>query len=135
MKTLASVILLLLAACGSSQPESTTPSNAADPPGVVADTRTELQRRRDAACDTLVPRLTQCAVDDAKAELAAGRMTKAKFDEITSTGVQARNSEEAEKECKVELSSRQVRVLEVCQTEESTCEPLIACLGNLNASP
>ena len=133
MKMLA--ILLLLAACGSSQPETTTPGNEADPPGVVADTRTELQRRRDDACDRLVPRLTQCAVDDAKAELEAGRMTQAKYNEITSTGVQAKNSEEAERECKVELSSRQVRVLEVCQAEESACEPLIACLGNLNASP
>jgi hypothetical protein len=132
MKFLA--IVLLLAACGSSQPETTTPTTDPDPPGVVADTRTELERRRDTACDTLVPRLTQCAVDDAKAELEAGRITQAKYNEITASGVQAKNSDEAEKECKVELSSRQVRVLEVCQTAETECDPLIACLGNLNAS-
>jgi hypothetical protein len=131
MKSLA--IALLLAACGSSQPETTTPSNEADPPGVVADTRTPLQRRRDDACDKLVPKLTQCAVDDAKAEVEAGRMTQAKYDELTTSVQQAKNSEEAEKECKVELSSRQVRVLEVCQAEESECAPLIDCLGNLNA--
>ena len=131
MKSLA--LALLLAACGSSPPPVTDTSNEADPPGVVEDTRSELERRRDAACDTLVPRLTACAVEDAKAELAAGRITQAKYNEITSSGVQAKNSEEAEKECKVELSSRQVRVLEVCQREESECAPLIDCLGNLNA--
>jgi hypothetical protein len=131
MKTF--TLVLLLAACGARSGESTNPSNEADPAGVVADTRTELERRRDAACDTLVPRLTQCAVDDARIELEAGRLSKAKFDEITSEGVRARNSEEAEKECKVQLSSRQVRVLEVCQREESECAPLVECLGNLNA--
>jgi len=33
---------------------------------------------------------------------------------------------------KTPYSSRQVRVLEVCQQEESQCEPLLACLDNLN---
>ena len=32
----------------------------------------ELERRRDAACETLGPRMTTCALEDAKADLAAG---------------------------------------------------------------
>jgi hypothetical protein len=30
------------------------------------------------------------------------------------------------------MSSRQVRVLEVCDKEEQQCGPLVSCLGHLN---
>ncbi|HLL20596.1 MAG TPA: hypothetical protein VK427_00615, partial [Kofleriaceae bacterium] len=76
------ISLVLVAACGgkSPPPSSTGPG---DPPGVVSDTRTELEKRRDAGCEKLEPRIVQCAVEDAQAELAAGRISKKDFDANT----------------------------------------------------
>jgi hypothetical protein len=127
------VLVLVLAACG---PKQTTPvSNAgdADPPGPVRDTRTEIERRRDTACETLGPRITACAVEDAKREIAAGRVTQKDFDANTAPEVQRKNTEKFVEACQEQsYSSRQVRVLEVCPQEESQCEPMLACLDNLN---
>lgn len=129
MKHLAFV--LLLAACGPkhSEPVGNTTGSAAPPP----DNRTEIEKRRDAACETLGPRITTCAVEDAKAALEAGKVTKAQFDKDTASGVQKKNTEEFIDQCrKSDYSSRQVRVLEVCQKEETECGPLLSCLDNLN---
>jgi hypothetical protein len=125
--------VVILAACGGSKPP---PANggSGDPPGVVADTRSELEKRRDAGCAKLRPRLVQCAIDDAQASLDAGRITKQQFDQDTSSTVREKLGEEWLKGCEVPMSSRQVRVLEVCDREESQCGPLTECLANLNAS-
>lgn len=133
MKAIA--LALLLAACGnkSQTPVSNSGSGEADPPGPVEDTRTELERRRDTACETLGPRITECAANDAKAALAAGTIKQAEYDAITKPEVRAKNTQEFVDSCqKAQYSSRQVRVLEVCQKEESECDPMLACLDNLN---
>ncbi|NVB78118.1 MAG: hypothetical protein HOV81_06965 [Kofleriaceae bacterium] len=136
MKNLAFVLLLV--ACGPKQP-TTSVSNAGGnsaETGPVQDSRSELERRRDAACDTLGPRMTNCALADAKAALAAGKVTQQQFDQDTKSAVLEKNTDEFIKTCKnAQYSSRQVRVLEVCQREESECEPMLACLDNLNAEP
>jgi len=119
-------------ACGGKQQPQGGGGSATEPAGVVADTRSELERRRDTACEQLQPRLVQCAVDDARAELEAGRMTKQDFDINTSPDVRAKLGDEWMKACQVEMSSRQVRVLEVCFKEEADCGPLLACLEHLN---
>lgn len=122
------VVVLFVIACGPKQP--TTPVN--HDTGPVKDTRTELERRRDAACETLGPRITQCAVDDAKADYAAGKTSKEQFEKDTASGVVNKNTEKYVDECQHhDYSSRQVRVLEVCQKAESECEPLLSCLDNL----
>lgn len=134
------LFLAMLAACGSKSSTPVANSGSAssigpaeDPPGPVADTRTEIERRRDAACETLGPKITSCAVEDAKKALAAGQLKQKEFDESTSPEIQSKNTEEFVKACKqAQYSSRQVRVLEVCQREETECEPLLACLDNLN---
>lgn len=141
MKTLMLLVLsAALAACGnkSSTPVANAGSAATGTPdgaggGGAADTRTELEKRRDAACQTLGPKLTACAVTDARKELEAGRMKQKDFDANTSEEVLRKNSEKFVEKCSsAQYSSRQVRVLEVCQHEESECEPLLACLDNLN---
>lgn len=130
MKKLA---LLFVIACGPKQPTTTPTNSDSDPPGPVKDTRTELERRRDTACEALGPRISACAVEDAKADLAAGKVSKEQFDKDTASGVVKKNSDEFVEDCSGhDYSSRQVRVLEVCQKEESQCEPLLACLDNLN---
>jgi hypothetical protein len=126
------LLVLALAACGGKQTPATPPAGGSDEPkGVVRDTRTPLERRRDAACDQLGPKLTACAVEDAKAELAAGKVSKKQFDEDTAPAVQAKNTEEFGKKCRVQMSSRQVRVLEICFKEETDCAPLADCLTHL----
>jgi hypothetical protein len=124
---------VLLAACGGrQQPPSNTTGGGEQPTG-PADTRLEIERRRDAACETLGPRITSCAVEDAEAQLAAGTITQKQYNDTTASGVVAKNTQEFVKQCTgTSFSSRQVRVLEVCQREESECEPLLACLDNLN---
>lgn len=123
-----------LAACGGPQhpPEGAdhaTPSS----PAPVAYMGTPIEQRRDVACDQLAPRLTACAVEDAKANLAAGKIERSQFDRDTASGVQHKNTEEFQKACKAKAySSRQVRVLEVCFREETQCGPLLDCLGHLS---
>lgn len=125
---------LAIAACGGPQP-APPPSNDGtfgDPPGVVRDTRTPLERRRDAACEQLGPRLAQCAVEDARAELAAGKVTRQQFEENTRPEIRRALAAKWLKNCRNGyMSSRQVRVLEVCFREETECAPLEACLENL----
>ncbi|HEY5947830.1 MAG TPA: hypothetical protein VIV40_20160 [Kofleriaceae bacterium] len=128
------IFLVALAACGN---KSSTPiansGSGSEPVGPVKDTRTELEKRRDTACESLGPRITVCAVEDARKELAAGKVKQKDFDANTTPEVQKKNTAEFIKACqKSQYSSRQVRVLEVCQREESQCEPLLACLDNLN---
>ena len=131
--------VLLLAACGpkhSSTVGNSTGSGGSgeDPyPGPVKDTRTEIEKRRDVACDTLGPKITSCAHEDAKADYAAGKVSKAEYEKNTTREVLDANTKKFVEACRDQpYSSRQVRVLEVCQKEESECGPLLSCLDNLN---
>jgi hypothetical protein len=129
------LMFVIVVACG--HPKTNTPvsnagSGSADT-GPVKDSRTEIERRSDAACETLGPRLTQCAVEDAKKDLAGGKVKQQQFDQDTKPAVLEKNTAKFIEKCKAaQYSSRQVRVLEVCQKEESQCEPLLSCLENLN---
>ena len=121
----------LLAGCGGgAQPIANTRTGPA--PGPAVDQRTPIEQRRDAACEQVGAKLTQCAVEDARAELQAGRMTKPDFDANTAPAVQRKLTEEFVAKCEVDMSSRQVRVLEVCFREEPACAPLVECLQHLN---
>jgi hypothetical protein len=126
------IVVLLLAACGGKPAPAGPGSGSAEPIGIVKDTRSELEKRRDTACEQLGPKLTACAVADAKAELDAGKITKKEFDLNTGSEVQRKNTDEFVKACRVPMSSRQVRVLEVCFKEEQQCGPLADCLTHLN---
>ena len=123
-------LLVLLVACGGSQKKP--PPNDIDPPGVASDTRTPIQKRRDAACDALGPKLVACAVDDAKRDLAAGKITQKQFDTDTAPKWRDGLKTDWDKKCKVDMSSRQVRVLEVCFREEQECAPLVDCLRHID---
>jgi hypothetical protein len=124
------LLLVLVMACGGSQKKP--PANDIDPPGVAHDTRTPIQKRRDAACDALGPKLVQCSVDDAKRDLAAGKITQKQFDDDTAPKWRNGLKADWDKKCKVDMSSRQVRVLEVCFREEQECAPLVDCLRHID---
>lgn len=125
---------VFVAACGGAQQPAGggTGSGSATPVSTAQDTRTPIEVRRDTACDELGPRVTACAVEDAKADLAAGKTTQQQFAQDTSREVQHKNTEKFVEACKVPMSSRQVRVLEVCSKEETACAPLLDCLSHLN---
>ncbi len=138
MKNLAFAVAaaVLALGCGSKQqtPVENTSSGSGSAAG-PADTRTAIEKRRDAACETLGPRVTTCAATDAKAKLADGTITQKQYDEITASGVLKKNTEEFIDACKkpqTAYSSRQIRVLEVCPAQELECEPMMACLDNLH---
>ena len=124
-----------LVACGA--PQRTGDGTAADPPvgatGGTALMGTPLEQRPDAACDLLGPKLTRCAVEDARADLAAGKIDRAQFERDTAQPIQRKNTEDFLATCKKsKYSSRQVRVLEVGLREEQQCVPLLDCLGHLS---
>ena len=121
--------------CGGGAPvEPTTP--VATPVAASPDPRTAIERRRDAACDQLGPKLTSCAVEDARANLAAGKIDQAQLERDTAPAVQRKNTEDFGVACKGTVySSRQIRVLEVCFQNEHACAPLLDCLGHLSDAP
>jgi len=119
-------------ACGGPQraPERTGDAPADPAP---ADLRTPIERRRDAACDALGPKLTACAVADARADSAAGKIDRRQLEVDTAPEWQQKLTAKWLADCKgARYSSRQVRVLEVCLREETECGPLVACLGHLH---
>jgi len=126
------VAALAVAACAGSQPVPAGAGGGAREPSAPASQRTAIEVRRDAACEGLGPRITACAVEDARADLAAGKVEKAQFDRDTAPEVQHKHTEAFEAACKATAySSRQIRVLEVCLGAESACGPLLDCLGHL----
>jgi hypothetical protein len=131
--------ILILAACGSSTPgESTTPSGSStDPPPPMKDTRTEFEKRLDAACNALGPTLTTCAVSDANEKLRSGEIKQTEFDEITKPAIIEKLDQEWRDNCyqPAKFTSYQLRVLEVCKQAETECGPLQDCLDNLNKKP
>ncbi|HVV82097.1 MAG TPA: hypothetical protein VHE35_03420 [Kofleriaceae bacterium] len=95
------------------------------------DTRTPIQVRRDAACEALGPRLTACAIADAHATMTPDEIAKLDLEKTA-----AAHTEEFVSQCKQqELSSRQVRVYEVCMAQETECDPLMSCLDNAKPKP
>ena len=130
---LALILALMLVACGG-KPTPVGPSGSgsgSDAPH-IKDTRSKIDIRRDTACELVGTRITACAVEDAKAELAAGKVTKKDFDLDTAPDVLRKHTAEFVKGCEVPMSSRQVRVLEVCLKAETLCGPFADCLTHLS---
>ncbi|HTJ47296.1 MAG TPA: hypothetical protein VL463_34590 [Kofleriaceae bacterium] len=118
------ILVVMLAACGGSKPAPANPTPPPDAAAAPADTA--IHQRRDAACEALGPRLTQCAIDDAKA-----RNDQEALKDIDK--VAPLNTKKFIEQCESsEMSSRQVRVLEVCGKEAPDCAELDRCLANLN---
>ncbi len=123
MRRLLSIVLL--AACGGGgQPEPAAPQPMGPQP-------TEMQRRQTAACEALGPRLTRCAYDSAKKNLTPEQFEKEQVEEKVGEHTKLVTDECLEQQ----MSSRQLRVYEVCMREEQECGPLIDCLENAKPKP
>lgn len=138
MRTILLAAAVLAVACGpKSKPveDDTLPDPGSDSPGDSGTgddepepPATELEARKYAACEKAGPRLTECAIEDARAN-----MSPKEFAELDVEKTGPVHTREFIKKCSTdELSSRQVRVYEVCIEEETECAPLMACLANLN---
>lgn len=127
-------VLFLAAGCGGTQPTNGDVASSTQPRSVTT-VPTALETRRDAACKAIAPKLTECAVEDAKSDLAAGKVTKPDFDRDTAPEILRKNTDLFIEKCAVwrDISSRQVRVLEVCFKAELQCSALRDCLANLQA--
>lgn len=135
MRLVTLAFVLLLAACGSKSSKSGDGDTLPDDLHANGNTgggeppMTELQKRQGAACEELGPKLTECAVADARATMSAEELAKLDIENTAKI-----HTREFVKSCKAQtMSSRQVRVYEVCMREESECGALTACLEN--ASP
>ena len=130
---LASILASVLVACGGKPPPvGPAGSGSGNEIPHIKDTRSKIEIRRDTACELVGTRLTGCALEDAKAELAAGKVSKKDFDLDTAPDVLRKNTEEFIKKCEVPMTSRQVRVLEVCLQAETLCGPFADCLTHLS---
>ena len=114
--------LLFVAACGNKNKGGgeTTPPPEPEP------TPTELQKRQGAACEQLGPKLTECAIADARATMTPEELAELDIEKTAPV-----HTREMIAQCKEQtMSSRQVRVYEVCMREETACDALTACLEN-----
>ena len=119
------VCAVAMTACGSKPAARTGPDNHST---TTAETRSELAIRQGAACEAIGPRLTACAVAEARRTMSADELAKLDLEKTAPV-----HTEEFITECKAQrLSSRQVRVYEVCSVEETECDPLVTCLDNVN---
>ena len=115
--------LAMVAACGG---KDTPPAEPVAPAEPAEPAKSEIERRRDVACEALGPKLTECAIADAKKTMSAEEVAKLELDKTAPA-----HTRKFVESCQAQtLSSRQVRVYEVCLREETECEPLIACLDN-----
>ena len=131
MKTL---LFVVLAACaGKPAPAPQQPPGPNEPAGPVTDSRSDLEKRRDAACDVVGKRTAQCAAEDSKALFAAGKIKEAEYKKATEQRVIDKDAEVYAEKCrgKRDYSSRQIRVLEKCPEYEKECAPFLECLQNL----
>ncbi len=136
MRALVLIAALLGVACGGKQTTGTGSGSGSDPPPPLKDTRTELEKRLAAACESVGKKATQCALDDAKKDLAEGKVSQKDFDLNTKPELLEENTARFVKKCNVPtMSSRQVRVLEVCFKEETECGPFLDCLSHLEDKP
>jgi len=131
---LAAAAMATLLACTSNAPGPSTepvPAGTASP-APHPDGRTPLERRRDDACEKVGAKATQCAAEDTKRDFEAGKITKDQYAQDTNEQVIRKNTEVYVEKCKkAEMSSRQVRVMEVCMKEETACGPWQACIANM----
>jgi hypothetical protein len=122
------VIAVVLAACTPS-PGPTTDTTTPTPP---ADTRTPIEKRRDEGCEQVGRKSAACAVEESNRKFADGKITKTEHEQAVEPKVVRALGDKYIAECRHEqLSSRQVRVMEVCMREETECAAWQSCIANM----
>jgi hypothetical protein len=137
MKRLIAIALVTFAACGGSKPPPASAGSgtaSASDDDTLTDTHaandTPIHKRRNAACEQVGAKVAACAIEDTKND-KQHPPTADELKQLDQTA--AIDKREYVKKCEAtEMSSRQVRVMEVCSQQEAECEPFLACLDHLN---
>jgi len=126
--------LFLGLGCGGSQEPETTvnppPSTdpAPPPPTTEQKNETKLKEAQSVGCDGLCNKVTNCAVDDAKANLPPEKLAELKLEETVPVALQKCNEDCSAKE----LSVRQVEVLHGCLNEDAVCDQFLKCIDAMS---
>jgi hypothetical protein len=121
-------LIVLLIACGPSTPATTTTTTPPPP----QDTRTPIEKRRDAGCEQVGKMSAHCAVEDSNKRFAKGEISKTEHEQALEPKIVRALTDKYTSECRSKpLSSRQVRVMEVCMREETECGPWESCIANM----
>ena len=121
------LVIVMIAACTPSSPTTTTTT-----PPPPSDTRTPIEKRRDAACEKVGAKTAQCAVEESNQKFAKGEVSKKEHEQAIEPRVVRALADKYSADCRrPQLSSRQVRVYEVCLREETQCAPFLSCLDNV----
>jgi hypothetical protein len=126
------VIVTAIAACGGKSKPTAQPDDdlTIKPSGSGAATPgTEFERRHHAACEQVGAKVSACAVEDTRND-KEHPPTADELAQLDQTA--AIDKREYIKKCDAaEMSSRQIRVMEVCSKEETACDPFLACLDHM----
>ena len=134
MRTPLLILFVVVAACGGKSKPATTPPPDDDLTIVphqpdAAKPATEFERRHHAACETVGAKVSACAAEDTRND-KAHPPTADELAQLDQTA--AIDKREYIKKCDAaEMSSRQIRVMEVCSKEETACDPFLACLDHM----
>jgi hypothetical protein len=89
-----------------------------------------IHARRNAACEKVGAKVAACAVEDTRND-KQHPPTPDELRDLPKT--EEIDKREFIKKCDAaEMSSRQVRVMEVCLAQETACDPFLACLDHMN---
>lgn len=128
----ASILLVGAAACGggggdASDPATTTSAPTArpePPPSGDADAERRLRAAQDSAVEALCERLVDCAIEEARASMTPEQVAEL---DVEDTGARLRDKCEGEGATST-LSPRQIRVVQRCVNQQSTCDELHVCV-------
>ncbi len=124
-----------LAGCGGKSRPATNPdddltlgSGGSGGSGSAAKA-TPFEARRDAACEQVGSKVSKCAAEDTRND----KQHPPTADELAQLDQTAAiDKREYVKKCEAaDMSSRQIRVMEVCAKSETECDPFLACMDNM----
>jgi hypothetical protein len=116
-----------IAGCGGDSARS-----ASNPPTQALSAEQALRAAQKSECEALCPRLSECAVEDARANMSAAELAKLDLE------AKARqHTNECITQCSgSSLSPRQVRVMRRCRKESAAvCSQYLACLDAAKRNP
>jgi hypothetical protein len=122
--------IVLIAACGggsssSSGPSETPAAGAGEPAESSAEAR--LYRSQLATCGPMCERVTECAVEGARASLSEQELAELNLEETAPA-----HTRQCEEDCGASrLSPRQITVIRECITGHAECDPYIDCLDQV----
>lgn len=129
--------VLALSACsgkggeGPSEPTPPAQEAASDRDAKRERALARLKARQQAACEQMTTILTDCAVAEARAQMSPKELA-----ELDLENTAPRHRQKMEDEClAVDMSPRQVKVIESCLATDTSCDAFVPCLDAAQKQP